>query len=128
MPAMTTPLRDAQAWHALCPLAEVPPPGRGGRYVTLGRRSLTVLRVGEGEGLEIRVIDDTCPHAGASLSGGFIEDGCIICPHHAWAFDLATGRCPDNPTIAVRVYECEVRGGIVWARLPGVPGNPGESL
>lgn len=37
------------------------------------------------------VLDDTCPHAGASMSGGWVEQGCAVCPRHAWRFDLETG-------------------------------------
>lgn len=37
------------------------------------------------------VLDDTCPHAGASMSAGWVEGGCAICPRHAWRFELTTG-------------------------------------
>lgn len=33
-----------------------------------------------------------CPHAGADLSGGWCEEGRLICPYHRHAFDLASGR------------------------------------
>ena len=42
-------------------------------------------------------IDDVCPHMGASLSGGYVEDGIVTCPWHAWRFRLTDGTWADNP-------------------------------
>ena len=36
-----------------------------------------------------------CPHRGASLEYGEIEDGGIRCPYHGWLFDVR-GRCLAN--------------------------------
>lgn len=33
-----------------------------------------------------------CPHAGASLAGGWCEQGQVVCPFHRHSFDLKTGR------------------------------------
>ena len=39
-----------------------------------------------------------CPHQGADLGGGWIEDGhLLVCPRHRWHFDLGKqGRCTMN--------------------------------
>jgi len=111
-PDLSSPCDPDAPWQRLCRVDDLPAPDQGGLYVTLGRRALAVFRVGDGA---VRVTDDACPHAGASLAGGFIEEGCVVCRYHAWAFDLNTGRCPDNPSIGVRVYPAEVREGEVWA-------------
>ena len=43
-------------------------------------------------------IDDTCTHAGASLSEGKIEEDCkIICGWHAAKFDCKTGKLEKFP-------------------------------
>ncbi len=37
-------------------------------------------------------VDRTCPHLGADLSAGWIdEDRFLVCPRHRWRFDLASG-------------------------------------
>lgn len=64
-----------------------------------------------------RVMDDACPHAGGSLSAGVIDDGCVICPWHGWAFNADSGACPDNEAYRVRVYAVRVHNGRVLARL-----------
>jgi phenylpropionate dioxygenase-like ring-hydroxylating dioxygenase large terminal subunit len=32
------------------------------------------------------VAPDRCPHRGAPLSAGTVEDGCLVCPYHGWRF------------------------------------------
>src|SRR5262245_32489507 len=44
-------------------------------------------------------IDDVCPHMGASLSGGWVEDGTVTCPWHAWPFRLADGAWANYPKV-----------------------------
>ena len=39
---------------------------------------------------------DRCPHRGASLALGRLEQGCLRCPFHGWAF-AADGRCLEVP-------------------------------
>ena len=54
-------------------------------------------------------IDDTCPHMGASLSTGYVEDGAVTCPWHAWRFCVKEGTWLDNPRSALRQKAFEVR-------------------
>lgn len=60
-------------------------------------------------------IDDTCSHQEASLSQGYVEDGCVECPMHESRFDLCTGK-PDVPPArdAVRTYPVEIDGDDVY--------------
>jgi len=55
-------------------------------------------------------INDTCPHMGASLSGGHLENGIVTCPWHAWRFRLADGAWADNPRIKIGCYPVRVVG------------------
>jgi nitrite reductase (NADH) small subunit len=89
----------------------------------------TVCRVGElqeGEGKTVLVdgklialfrhqgqyhaIDDTCPHMGYSLSGGYVEEGVVTCPLHAWRFRLADGTWADNPRLTIGCYPVRIEG------------------
>lgn len=60
-------------------------------------------------------IEDACNHAGASLSEGWLEDACIVCPVHGYAFELASGKlvrpkglCADQRTFVTRVEGADV--------------------
>ncbi|MFT3787686.1 MAG: Rieske (2Fe-2S) protein [Tepidisphaeraceae bacterium] len=72
-------------WTTLCTLDELTP-GLG-KYVEIGGLRLAVFL---DNGI-VFVMDNECPHAGGSMSGGYITDGCAICPWHGWAFKLDTG-------------------------------------
>ncbi|HIK52038.1 MAG TPA: aromatic ring-hydroxylating dioxygenase subunit alpha [Oscillatoriales cyanobacterium M59_W2019_021] len=76
----------------------------------------------------LRVWDDRCPHRGAKLSGGKIEDNTLICPYHGLAYDIG-GHCiripahPDlSPPARMRsvAYATQPRYGLWWVCL----GNP----
>ncbi|MEZ5652661.1 MAG: Rieske 2Fe-2S domain-containing protein [Burkholderiaceae bacterium] len=45
---------------------------------------------------QARLLDRDCPHRGADLSYGRLEDGGLRCPFHGWLFD-GEGRCLETP-------------------------------
>ena len=57
-------------------------------------------------------IKNLCPHMGDQLHKGKVtETGKVVCPGHAWHFELATGKCTSGQTeAAVRTYEVVVQG------------------
>lgn len=73
-------------------------------------RKVAIFRV-EGQ---LYAIDDICPHRGGPLSDGDIEDGMVICPLHAWGFDLKTGAMRGNPACRVPVYTVSEENGLVF--------------
>ncbi len=62
-------------------------------------------------------IEDTCPHAGGSLSEGMIDSDLVICPLHAYGFEIATGRCIDDAACSVVSYPVRVHDGVVQVRV-----------
>ena len=59
---------------------------------------------------QYQAIDDLCPHMGASLAEGHLEDGIVICPWHAWRFKTCDGTWCDNPTIKTDSFPVRVVG------------------
>ena len=57
---------------------------------------------------------------GASLAEGYVEEGAVYCPWHAWRFCVREGTWLDNPKAAVRtpVYEVRVEGTEIQVRVP----------
>jgi len=105
------------AWTSLCDLDELEE-GRG-KYVEIGGFQLAVF-LDRGR---VFVTDNTCPHAGRSLYGGRIVEGCVICPWHAWTFHLENGQLRDAPGVTIttyktRIIEPESRPKLVQADLP----------
>jgi nitrite reductase (NADH) small subunit len=62
-------------------------------------------------------IDDVCPHMGASLSCGYVENGIVTCPWHAWRFRLADGAWADSPRIKIGSYPVRVENGNVQVQV-----------
>ena len=78
-----------------------------GRAFDVGDKSVAVFNVDGG----FYAIDDTCPHAGASLAEGEVEDGKVGCPWHYAEFDLKTGNHISAPaTCGVTSYKVTVEG------------------
>jgi nitrite reductase (NADH) small subunit/3-phenylpropionate/trans-cinnamate dioxygenase ferredoxin subunit len=55
-------------------------------------------------------LDDTCPHMGASLAEGEVEQGVVTCPWHGWRFRLADGAWADSPRVKTGCYPVRVVG------------------
>ena len=62
-------------------------------------------------------IDNICPHRGAPLGEGRIEEGILICPNHEWRFELKSGWCPQNPELSTEVYPIKVHEDKIYVRL-----------
>lgn len=90
------------------------PEGEGRAYEFNGRMVAVFLINGE-----YQAIDDFCPHMGASLAAGHVEDGCVTCPWHAWTFKISDGEWVENPKINVDVYEVMVESDEVKVRQRG---------
>ncbi len=86
-------------WYAIAPSADVGP-GQVLSIVAV-ERELVVFRTAAGE---VSVVDAYCPHLGAHLGGGTVEDGSLRCPYHGWRFDT-TGRCVEIPYAEGRIPE-----------------------
>jgi 3-phenylpropionate/trans-cinnamate dioxygenase ferredoxin subunit len=60
-------------------------------------------------------IDDTCSHAKASLSEGYLEDDVIECPVHMAGFCLKSGRPLGPPaTKAIGTYPVSIEDGTIY--------------
>ena len=43
--------------------------------------------------------------------------GRVVCPLHAYRFDLTTGECDDSSTCHVQTFPARVQNGVVMLRL-----------
>ena len=85
--------------------------GRG-HAVPVDGRMVAVFRKGD----EWFAIDDLCPHMGASLAEGYVEDYSVTCPWHAWRFCIKDGTWEDNPRTKVDCFEIKIEGDDVLVR------------
>ena len=91
--------------------------------IVLNGKPLVLFRDDEGE---LGLIGRHCPHRGADLCYGRLEDNGLRCPFHGWHF-ARTGQCIEQPAepkdsqmykaIKVPMTPVEERNGEIWAFL-----------
>ncbi len=111
-------LRDF--WYAVMPMSELQ---SGPKQFILLREKIVLWLDQTGKPAALA---DRCLHRSAELSRGFVENGCIVCPYHAWAFG-PSGACTHMPQLSegkavpknyqVPSFKCQERYGYVWVCL-----------
>ena len=124
---MTLELEEifAKEWICLGRVEEIPKPGD--YFAThIGRDPLIVIRTGSED---IRVLANVCRHKSSRLLCGAGNVKRIVCPYHAWTYDLegslvhtrfmeeAKGFSRDN--YALPEVRSEIWGGFVYAKVDG---------
>jgi phenylpropionate dioxygenase-like ring-hydroxylating dioxygenase large terminal subunit len=120
--------------------SEVPAPDSDPLRVLLLGEQLIAFRDTNGK---VGLIQNNCPHRGASLFFGRNEEGGLRCVYHGWKFSV-DGRCDDMPNepaesdfrtkVKAVAYPTQERNGIVWAYLgarqtpPPLPSLEGNML
>src|SRR5262245_41118971 len=87
----------------LGPLERIPP-GEGREY-EVGGRLIAVFRTRENA---VYALQANCSHRDGPLADGLIGAGKVICPLHAFKFDLATGSPVGNDCPALEVFKVSV--------------------
>jgi phenylpropionate dioxygenase-like ring-hydroxylating dioxygenase large terminal subunit len=92
------------------------------RIMLLGEKLIAFRATGGRVGL----IQDACPHRGASMFFGRNEEDGLRCVYHGWKFDV-TGACIDMPSepaesnfknkVRTKAYKTFERNGAVWVYM-----------
>ena len=91
-------------WVRLCSVAEVPQPGKVGQYRAQGVDVCLANVDGR-----LSALDNWCPHRRGPLGEGWIEGDTVVCPWHAWAFNVSTGQCVEERS-HVSVFSLQQEG------------------
>ncbi|HTE83395.1 MAG TPA: Rieske 2Fe-2S domain-containing protein [Dehalococcoidia bacterium] len=112
-----------QYWLPALLASELPEPD--GRPVRLRLLCENLIGFRDSAG-KAGILQNNCPHRGASLFFGRNEDHGLRCVYHGWKFD-ASGRCVDMPNeppesnfrdkVQAVAYPTEEHGGIVWTYM-----------
>lgn len=79
-------------WHPICPSEHIADSGQTFPFELLGERLVAYRTRGD----EIAVVPERCPHRGASLQYGYVENRGLRCAYHGWLF-APDGRCIERP-------------------------------
>jgi nitrite reductase/ring-hydroxylating ferredoxin subunit len=110
-------------WTPACLSAELPVPDSDPLRVRLMGEDLIAFRDTSGR---VGLVQNHCPHRGASLFFGRNEEDGLRCVYHGWKFDI-TGQCVDMPNepagsdfrnkVQATAYPTHESGGIVWTYM-----------
>ena len=90
-------------------------PTGGGRVFEVAGRTVAVFNV-DGR---FYAIDNECSHRGGPLADGDLEGKVVVCPWHAWRWDVTTGANVNNPAVRVACYPIVERDGSLFVDLGG---------
>ena len=108
-------------WIPACLSSEIAEPDGPPLRVRLLGEDLVAFRDTAGS---VGLIEESCPHRGASLFYGRNEECGLRCTYHGWKFDV-TGQCVDQRSelhpfferITITSYPTRESGGIVWTYM-----------
>ena len=112
-----------QYWIPAALSSELPEPEGSPLRVKLLGESLVAFRTRSGA---VGLMQNACPHRGASMFYGRNEDEGLRCVYHGWCFDR-TGRCTDVPSepadstyrdkVRAVTYPCIEQAGLIWTYM-----------
>src|ERR687885_1308942 len=112
-----------QYWMPAIRSDELPEPDGAPLRVRLLGENLIGFRTGDGQ---VGLIQNHCPHRGASLFFGRNEEAGLRCVYHGWKFDVM-GQCLDMPNepaesdfkhkVRAVAYPTAEKAGVVWTYL-----------
>lgn len=109
-------------WVPVCTSEQLPKPDCDPLRVRLLGQDLVAFRNSSGT---VGLLDEHCPHRGASLALGRVEENGLRCLYHGWKFAF-DGKIQDMPNCASKAIRERVRapaypvkeeGGLVWTFL-----------
>jgi nitrite reductase (NADH) small subunit len=100
----------------LCSASELPEPGELRSFRGRGLELCVARTVDRPE--QLFVFDNRCPHQNAPLSAGCLDGNKVVCPYHAWRFDVATGAPDIAEDPPLTTYEARQYDGDVYVRVP----------
>jgi nitrite reductase (NADH) small subunit len=105
-------------WTAVCALNRIAPDT--GVAALLAGRQVALIRVGDGD--EVYAVDNFDPFSKAFvIARGIVGDKAgapkIASPMFKQSFDLRSGRCLDDPTVALATWPARVVGGVVQVQI-----------
>ena len=96
------------------------PLGEGRNFVVEGTE-ITVFHTRQG----VYATQAECPHRQGPLADGLLGGATVICPFHAWKFDLTTGEALMGQC-GIQTYPVRLSGsGEVWLTFDGQSPVPG---
>lgn len=83
------------------------------REVLVGGKPVALFNV---EGI-FYALSNVCLHRGGPLGQGSLDGAVVMCPWHAWTWDVRTGENTANGSLKVACYDTKVEAGQVAVKV-----------
>lgn len=88
------------------------PPGQCAE-AAVGGKAVAIFNVGG----TFYATSNTCLHRGGPLGQGMLTGQSVMCPWHAWSWDVVTGENTANGSLKVPSYPVKVESGQVLVQV-----------
>ncbi len=91
-------------------------PLREGRAVRIAESEIAIFNLGG----RFLAVENRCPHREGPLAEGIVSGTTVVCPLHAWKFNLENGQgvSPASSAHCVRSFRTRVEDNVIWLELP----------
>ncbi len=86
---------------------------KGRKLIKINNKSIVLFYL-EGK---VYAIDSVCAHKGGPLEEGELIDEEIICPWHAFMYNIKTGACLNSPGYSVKPYKIQIKNDDVMIEV-----------
>lgn len=101
----TTTVSQSIIYYNLGPISHIPL-GEG-RVFRVENTDIAIFHMRDGS---VFATQATCPHRGGPLADGLLGAGMVLCPLHAYAFELSSGQALESSCANLRIYPVLVNG------------------
>jgi nitrite reductase (NADH) small subunit len=107
-------MRAEKTWVRITDVRNIPL--REGRAVEVAGREIAIFNLGDG----FLAVENRCPHKAGPLADGIVSGNVVVCPLHAWKFELETGEGVNAPSAGhcVETFRTRIEDGIVLVEVP----------
>ena len=88
------------------------PPGTG-KVVQVGGKFVAVFNCAG----TFYALDNACRHRGGPLGEGRLNGTVVTCPWHGWDYDVKSGVCQLDPSVAVESFPVKVDGAELFVAV-----------
>ena len=116
---MSLTIERTTTWDTACEVDELEP--GWGEVALMGGRQVALVRLADDE---VYAVDHHDPHTGApvmarGIVGSRGDRPTIASPLHKEVYDLGTGECFSDASLALRTFRTRVVGGMIEVELDG---------
>jgi nitrite reductase (NADH) small subunit len=93
-------------------------PVREGKVAEIAGHQIAIFNLGD----RFLAVENRCSHRGGPLADGMVSGNSVVCPLHAWKYDLLSGAVENHPEsqACLATFPVRVEAGIISVELPPI--------